>query len=53
MSKYQARKHESEEVAELEWLEDGVDFLVDTAVDCTQTIFRGLLQLLFGDRPRR
>jgi hypothetical protein len=53
MSQYQSRKRESEEVAELEWLEDGVDFLVDTAVDCTVTIISGIWQLLRGKPPAR
>lgn len=51
MSQYQSRERDSKKVAELEWLEEGVDFLVDTAVGCTATIVLRVWQLLWGKNP--
>lgn len=53
MSKYPAREKESKEIAELEWLEDSVDILVDTAVSCATTIFLSVWQLLKNENSKR
>ena len=54
MSQYQSRdRAESKEVAELEWLEDGIDHLVDTTFDCAKTIICGIFQLLSDASQKR
>jgi hypothetical protein len=54
MSQYQSRDREdSEPIAELQWLEDSVDHLVDTAAACVVTIVSGMFQLLSGRDQKR
>lgn len=56
MSQYQTRDHvrESDEpVAELQWLEDGVNIIAAEGFRCAKTIVCGLFQLLSGNTEER
>jgi hypothetical protein len=56
MSQYQTRdsvRESDEVVAELQWLEDGVNIIAAEGLRCAKTIVCGLFQILSGNAEER